>query len=284
MNQIKSTQENSQTLLDQCNLTMLDAIGENDAARFHLLSGGGRTRAKLCISCCTQLGILDEDAVRVAACIELLHNASLVHDDLQDNDTHRRDTEATWLKFGKGAAICAGDLMVSEAYKQLSYINQVPLIPELLRLATDAVAETISGQTKDIASNNDITADSYEDIAAGKSAPLFQLSILMPLVLAGLQEYSPSASMGLKRFAVAYQIIDDLGDWESDAHKQQLNIVNLHASKMDRADAIFSATTRAEYLLNKCIVELKSSPNNCALAHYDAACALLTVLKRMKNE
>ncbi|MBV5277060.1 polyprenyl synthetase family protein, partial [bacterium] len=60
------------------------------AARYHLEAGGQRVRARLALHACEALGVVGDQSVRLAACVELLHNASLVHDDLQDKEKLRR--------------------------------------------------------------------------------------------------------------------------------------------------------------------------------------------------
>jgi len=86
------------------------------AARYHLEAGGQRVRARLALHACEALGVVGDQAVRLAACVELLHNASLVHDDLQDKEKLRRGLPTVCAAFGPDVALCTGDLLLSAAY------------------------------------------------------------------------------------------------------------------------------------------------------------------------
>lgn len=81
------------------------------AVLFHLQSGGKRTRGRLALQPGISLGWLAHDAICLAAATELLHNASLVHDDVQDGDRSRHGQPSVWVKLDAPPAICAGDLL-----------------------------------------------------------------------------------------------------------------------------------------------------------------------------
>lgn len=284
MNQLDIITDIQETLLTQSEQLMSARLHKNEPAIFHLASGGGRTRAKLCIASGTFLDLNRQDIVALASCIELLHNASLVHDDLQDNDDTRRGSKAAWKVFGKNAAICAGDLMINEAYHCLTQMRSQNRLGSILQYVTKAVADTIHGQTNDLSASDDLNANGYEAIAAGKSGPLFVLSLLLPLVLANHGSYVSKAERALNRFAIAYQILDDIDDWELDKTNNQLNVVNLLAKQASIRDALITATLRAEYLLRQCISELEELPNQCATPHKRIALKLLSKAKAKEHE
>jgi geranylgeranyl pyrophosphate synthase len=85
----------------------------------HLGAGGKRLRARLAIAACQALGGRAEDAVDWAAAVELLHNASLVHDDIQDGDRTRRGKPALWARYGSAQAINTGDLLLMLPFRAL---------------------------------------------------------------------------------------------------------------------------------------------------------------------
>ncbi|MDA0375359.1 MAG: polyprenyl synthetase family protein, partial [Planctomycetota bacterium] len=87
-----------------------------EAAHYHLASGGKRVRAMLGQSCAEALGVSAQDGALVGAVAELIHNASLVYDDLQDRDRVRRGADAVWVRFGPDVALCTGALLLSAAY------------------------------------------------------------------------------------------------------------------------------------------------------------------------
>ena len=87
-----------------------DPAGE--IAREHLLTGGRRVRARLALAAGEALGLRRENVVAWAAACELLHNATLIHDDIQDGDRTRRDVPTAWARHGVGQALNAGDLLL----------------------------------------------------------------------------------------------------------------------------------------------------------------------------
>jgi len=103
------------------------------AARYHLEAGGQRVRARLALHACEALGVVGDQAVRLAACVELLHNASLVHDDLQDKEKLRRGLPTVCAAFGPDVALCTGDLLLSAAYGALADLPDPAPLPALLR-------------------------------------------------------------------------------------------------------------------------------------------------------
>ena len=86
----------------------------------HLDTGGKRLRARLALASCQALGGTAEDAVDWAAAVELLHNASLIHDDIQDGDRTRRGRPALWTKYGAAQAINTGDLLLMLPFRALN--------------------------------------------------------------------------------------------------------------------------------------------------------------------
>ena len=85
------------------------------ALKYHLSSGGQRTRASLSLACSKALGLSVADATALAATVECLHNASLVQDDLQDGSSLRRSKVPVWKRYGTDTALCLTDLLISAA-------------------------------------------------------------------------------------------------------------------------------------------------------------------------
>ena len=199
------------------------------AIRYHLAAGGSRTRASLALDCAATLMLDDEQAVSVAAVPELLHNASLVHDDLQDCAINRRGRKAVWLVYGSEIAICVGDQMLSSAYGALAKFPEPVAVPKLLRRVHARVTKVIDGQTRDLASNKKVVCNfsEYESIAAAKSGPLLGLGMELALIAAGFERESQVAASAARNFAIAYQIADDIQDQAEDgAHTVKPSALN----------------------------------------------------------
>lgn len=228
------------------------------AAIYHLQSGGARTRAHLALEACEVLG-LDQGAALSCACSsELLHNASLIHDDVQECDTLRRGRPAVWQKFGMAAAISAGDLMISSAFAALT---SHPDPATALGLMHDAIAQTAMGQAVDL-EGSAATLGAYRRLAAAKTGPLLALPVRLALS-AARQDGNDIAHEAGYALAIAYQVRDDLADRHADRKAGRVNICailkasgltpsrSLEAARREGSDALFKARYCATMLPSK---------------------------------
>jgi geranylgeranyl pyrophosphate synthase len=210
----------------------------SDAAVYHLRVGGQRVRAKLALQAGLALGVSKADVVTIATTVELLHNASLVHDDIQDRDELRRGQQAVWVKFGVNTAICTGDLLLSAAYAALCKLEDPRALPAMISLIHERTSMAIDGQCADLMASTDVMGgiDSaitrYQQIAIAKSGALLCLPIELSLLASGQDCYLSDARHAVESFAVGYQIVDDLNDLQSDsrtgAYPSALNIVSIY--------------------------------------------------------
>lgn len=200
------------------------------AVEHHIRSGGSRVRARLALDASVSLDLPKRDAIAIATACELLHNASLIHDDLQDRDAARRGRAAVWAKFGPNVAICAGDLLLSAAYAALATLGETAA-PVIGHMHT-RVAITIHGQSEDLncAERTDLTLAEYEAIAAGKSGPLLSLPLELALRLAGAGDQVSTALRAINSFALGYQMLDDIADADADAVAGEVNAVTIMAA------------------------------------------------------
>ena len=238
------------------------------AAVYHLSAGGRRVRAHLALAAGLALGLSKADAVCIASCAELLHNASLVHDDIQDRDVVRRGQAAVWSKYGSNLAICTGDLLLSAAYGVLCRISQPLVLPAMLSLIHQRTAVAIDGQCADLATLGGPSdgLPAYLRIATAKSGALLSLPLELALLAAGRSDTASFARQACENLAVSYQIVDDLQDLHADSasvdgcvdQTQCLNIVvvllnpNDRTSLVSQAQAIASAKTLAHEHLTLC--------------------------------
>ena len=214
---------------------MLDLVlqsgGEaGKAAAYHLSAGGSRVRALLALAAARALARSDREAIAIAAACELVHNASLVHDDLQDRDVLRRGQDAVWRRYGDAAAICVGDLLLSAAYAAVATTGASASV--LIARMHHRVSAVIRGQCEDIALQGSTRAslETYEQVARAKSGPLLVLPIELALVLAGREDAIATAVEAGSLFAIGYQIADYLDDVQRDAINEELNIVAVLAA------------------------------------------------------
>jgi geranylgeranyl diphosphate synthase type I len=180
-------------------------------------AGGKRIRPALCLYAGALFGNA-EGAMPGAVAVELVHNFSLIHDEVQDHDAERHGRPTLWALLGTAQAINAGDFLYSRA---TSALLEGTASPErrlaALQLLTDAVGRMISGQWADLSfeSRDDVTTDEYLAMVSGKTGALLGAPLAIGATLAGA---SPATAEALGRWGeaigLAFQIRDDyLGIW-----------------------------------------------------------------------
>jgi geranylgeranyl pyrophosphate synthase len=250
-----------------------------DAARYHFSAGGSRVRAQLGLAAAAALQLSPQASLACAIAPELLHNASLVHDDLQDGDTMRRKQPAVWSHFSKDIAISTGDLLISAAYVALA---QHPQPAAALQALHDAIAFTIDGQTQDCRSKTP-SPERYEIIAANKSGPLLALPIRLALIAADAPGQDTAVQAG-HALAIAYQTLDDIDDRSADLANDATNIcLSLEALGHSEVAAQVIATARARAALKTARTAAQILQDGVGAPFLDLADRLETKLKDLNN-
>jgi geranylgeranyl diphosphate synthase type I len=184
-------------------------------------TSGKALRPTLCLLSYESISGSYEEALPAAAAIELIHNFSLIHDDVQDNDRKRRNRSSVWAIWGKPQAINAGDAMRILASASLIRLVERGMPGERMLRAARLLDETclrlIEGQYLDISyeSRLDVTTGDYLKMAEGKTAALISCSLEMGALLATEDQRLIHAFRGGgKNLGLAFQIKDDLlGIW-----------------------------------------------------------------------
>lgn len=259
-----------------------------DAAGYHLRAGGQRVRARLALHAGLALGISSADAVTIATTVELLHNASLVHDDIQDRDSVRRGHQAVWARFGINTAICTGDLLLSAAYAALCKLEDSRALPAMVLLVHERTATAIDGQCADLMASAEIESDiasaitRYQQIAVGKSGALLCLPIELALLASGQDRYLPDARRAVEAFSIGYQIVDDLNDVQNDtgadAGSSAFNIVAIYQASGCADQSIDNAKQIGQQHLETAIESAARLPCEAGAALIDYACNLRQLL------
>lgn len=189
----------------------------------HLCSkeSGKFIRSTLCLLSCQAVGGDTSQAMPAAAAVELIHNFSLIHDDIEDASHERHHRPTVWKLWGESQAINAGDAMFTLAYLGLLRLKEKGIADEKIvtsiRVLTLACLELCEGQYLDVEYEDglDITIEEYLDMAARKTAALFAASTSLGAYL-GSEDSKLVDSFYLfgKELGIAYQIYDDmLGIW-----------------------------------------------------------------------
>lgn len=190
----------------------------HSAFLYHFETSGGGTRTKLTFNCATLLGVAHKDGCSLAACVECLHNASLIQDDLQDRSTSRRGKPTVAMKYGNDVALGLTNRLITSSFACLAQESMAPVLGALIRKLHHVVAETIDGQTVEMLGEKEHrTLEARLVSSSKKSGPLFSLALGLPLIMAGHEDASGLAHEAAMQFGLAYQIMDDLDDQKLDA-------------------------------------------------------------------
>lgn len=187
-------------------------------ARYVLDSGGKRIRPILVVLSCEAVGGRAEDAYDAGVAVEILHNFTLVHDDIMDHADQRRGRETVHRKWDVSTAILVGDELIGIAYKSLLKTGRGDL-RALVSVFTDGMIEVCEGQSydKEFEARPRVTEDEYMLMIGKKTGRLMSMSAELGAIIGGADDAQRAA---LHRFAEAvgraFQIRDDLLDVVAD--------------------------------------------------------------------
>lgn len=190
----------------------------------HLATGGKRLRARLALAAATALGV-GPGARAWAEAVELLHNATLVHDDIQDGDRVRRGQPTTWVRHGVAQAINAGDLMLMLPFVAISRGDvPVPVQAVLSACLAEQAAATVRGQTDELhlLPGGHTDQEAYDRAVRGKTGGLFGLPVEGAALLAGLDRNDASAlARPFGELGLLFQLQDDVLDLYGDKGRER---------------------------------------------------------------
>lgn len=185
------------------------------AMRYAVGTGGKRVRPSICMAAAEAVGATAEAAVCPAVAIELLHNYTLVHDDLpsMDNDRLRRGKPTVWAKYGESTAVLAGDALLTHAFRIAA---RTPLnAGEIVRVLAERGLGVVAGQVEDLRLSGADGAgeDEARFVYERKTADLFVAAALTGALSGGADERQLTALGGFALdLGLAFQLQDDLID------------------------------------------------------------------------
>ncbi|PIT98580.1 MAG: hypothetical protein COT74_12800 [Bdellovibrionales bacterium CG10_big_fil_rev_8_21_14_0_10_45_34] len=195
-----------------------NATGElREALLYHLSTGGKRIRSQITLEFCRAFSVAESDAIVWASSCELLHNATLIHDDLQDGDKVRRDNPTVWVKYGERQAINAGDMMLMLAYLNLHQVGDLAKQALLCRELAYGASRIVNGQSLELdlplQLESSLLKESYRECIASKTGALFEMPLSGALALTGMEEKSKELLlMTVRPLGLIFQIQDDVID------------------------------------------------------------------------
>jgi octaprenyl-diphosphate synthase len=185
-----------------------------------LKAGGKRLRPAFVALAARATGnpFLPERTLRLGACMEMIHMATLLHDDVIDESATRRGRPTACAAFGNTAAILSGDVLLAKAMLLLSQDGDL----EVIRTVSEAVMDIAEGEVQEMELRGDfeLSADRHLDVLRMKTASFIQCCCEVGAIIAGASDEIRS---GLRRYAhhvgLAFQIADDLLDYRGDKSK-----------------------------------------------------------------
>jgi len=186
-----------------------------EVSKYLVSSGGKRIRPAICILVAKCLNYKGKDLTRLASSIELLHTATLIHDDVVDQSLMRRGKESIQVKWDNAHGVLVGDFVYSKAFQLMASFDN----PEIIRTLANATNRISEGEVLQLSLKNkgELSKEEYFEIIDRKTAELFKVSAITAGILCGCNKdelislSNFSASLG-----IAFQIQDDILDYYGD--------------------------------------------------------------------
>ncbi len=194
----------------------------NQLGRYIIQSGGKRLRPALLLLSSKAFGGEGSEAVTLAAVIEFIHTATLLHDDVVDGSSMRRGRSSANAVFGNEASVLVGDFLYSRAFEMMVEIGELAVM-EILAHATNTIAE---GEVLQLINCNDpdLREDQYLAVIRSKTAKLFEAAAELGAVLGGRHAARPMMATYGRHLGTAFQLIDDALDYGADNDRLGKNI------------------------------------------------------------
>ena len=202
----------------QSDVALINQLG------IYIVNGGGkRMRPTLTVLAANALNYQGKDHISIAAIIEFIHTATLLHDDVVDESNMRRGRETANALFGNSASVLVGDFLYTRSFQMMVELDHMRIM-KILSDATNIVAE---GEVLQLMNCNDpdTTESSYMEVIYCKTAKLFEAATQLAAVVSkqpdniekAMQEYG-------KHLGTAFQLVDDIMDYTADAKEMGKNV------------------------------------------------------------
>jgi octaprenyl-diphosphate synthase len=192
-------------------------------SRYIISAGGKRLRPALLLLMCGALDYTQAQRFNLAAVVEFIHTATLLHDDVVDESTMRRGRSTANEAFGNPASVLVGDFLYSRAFQMMVDSGQMRVM-EILAEATNVIAE---GEVLQLMNMHDasLSEEGYLKVIRSKTAKLFEASARLAAVLAGSDSRTEAACATYgQALGTAFQVIDDVLDYDGDMAEMGKNL------------------------------------------------------------
>jgi octaprenyl-diphosphate synthase len=190
-----------------------DVVMINQVAHYIISAGGKRIRPLLVLLFSRALGFEGSERFELAATVEFVHTATLLHDDVVDESALRRGRQTANALFGNAASVLVGDFVYSRAFQMMVSVNRMRVL-EVLADATNVIAEGEVLQLMNM-HDPDLAVEDYLRVIRFKTAKLFEASARLGAVLANAEPSVEESCADYGRsLGTAFQLVDDLLDYE----------------------------------------------------------------------
>ncbi|WP_203143942.1 octaprenyl diphosphate synthase [Marinobacter mangrovi] len=192
-------------------------------AQYIVESGGKRLRPLLVLLTARALGYERDDHLKLAAVIEFLHTATLLHDDVVDTSDLRRGKATANARWGNAPSVLVGDFLYSRAFQMMVELGSMPIM-DVLSNATAVIAE---GEVLQLMNtrNPDISESQYMTVIHNKTAMLFEAASHSGALLAGADAEDENRLKAYgKHLGMAFQLVDDVLDYRGKADEMGKNV------------------------------------------------------------
>ncbi len=192
-------------------------------SRYIVSAGGKRLRPALLLLMCGALGCRSEQRLNLAAVVEFIHTATLLHDDVVDESTLRRGRATANEAFGNPASVLVGDFLYSRAFQMMVEAQDMRVM-DVLSEATNVIAE---GEVQQLMNMHDasLSEEGYLSVIRSKTAKLFEASARLAALLAKADPALEAACAQYgQSLGTAFQVIDDVLDYAGDAAEMGKNL------------------------------------------------------------
>ncbi len=195
----------------------------NQIAHYIVSAGGKRIRPRLVLLVARALGFDGPERFELAATVEFIHTATLLHDDVVDESSLRRGRATANALFGNAASVLVGDFLYSRAFQMMVSVQRMPVLA-VLADATNVIAEGEVLQLMNM-HDPDLSVEDYLRVIRYKTAKLFEASARLGAVLASVESAVEQACADYGRsLGTAFQLIDDLLDYEGNTQALGKNV------------------------------------------------------------
>ena len=195
----------------------------NQIGHYIVSAGGKRIRPRLVLLFAGALGFQGPERFTLAATVEFIHTATLLHDDVVDESSLRRGRDTANAVFGNAASVLVGDFLYSRAFQMMVAVSNLRVL-DVLADATNVIAEGEVLQLMNL-HDADLAVDEYLRVIRFKTAKLFEASARLGALLAGADPAVEDACADYGRsLGTAFQLVDDLLDYDGETHTLGKNV------------------------------------------------------------